>query len=550
MNKQRESETLLTADILEDRVMLSSVSILASGHTGEETMSLSVDGQVVETWENIGTQQQSFSFQTEENLAADQIRISFTNDLYLPDQGVDRNLTVESMTLDGVAFATNDQNVFSVGVWNSDAGAIQSGFGQGQTLNANGFFEFPAAPLSSIEFAGRTWNVVDGMPNEGDLFVDDFGELSLGGASGPTAISTHIDVEGGQRYRLTLDAQRSLIRGSITNDGPWSTVGINYYDDAGQLVGQEFIEVNDAVGVAGDTIYRAPDSASSGFLWAWIDGYREPNNTTLPLKVSNVDWQLEENVLPEDTTPPEVSFTSFTFDRFNESTINFGVDFSDDQELAQIRSSVIEVTAANGNVLTSGIATGASTNTDSFKTLVFTLPAPNGGVWEPSDNGVYTVTLADNQLSDVSGNFTDGRVLGTLTVAVTVPQDTTAPIVELTSSPGVVTSSPTGGRGNDIQFTVTYTDDVALGDLAQDRILVEGPNGYAGFGRGIAGGGAEGGFFEITYIPLPADGFWSENENGQYTITLLDGAVVDKFGNSTPGRELGTFEVQIGTNVG
>jgi hypothetical protein len=536
----------LQAELLEDRMMLSTVSIFASGDMGDETMSLQVDGEVVQTWENVGTDLQEFVFESTSSITPDQVRIAFTNDAYLPNQGVDRNLNVQAMVLDGVTFHTDDPNVLSVGVWNPSSGSIESGYGQGQTLHANGFFEFSAASLESINFAGRTWQVVDGQPSEDDLFVDDLGDLALGGARGPLAISTELDVEGGEKYRLTLDARRALISGTVGQNGPWSTIGIDYYDNNGIRVGQEFIEINNATGVSGDRIYRVPDQATSAYLWAWIDDYQNPNDVTIPLKISEIDWQLDDTVTPEDTTPPEASFTSYTFDRFNQSSINFGVDFSDDQELAQIRTGVISVTDPSGNVSTPGIAFGPSTNTDSFQTLVFTMSAPNGDAWTVADNGEYKISLVSGQLSDVSGNFADGRELGTLTVEIAVPVDTTPPVVELVSSPGVITSPPTGGRGSDVQFTVTYTDNVGLGDLAQDRILVEGPNGYSGFGRGIAGGAADpNGFFEITYIPLPADGSWSSNENGLYTIRLVDGAVVDGFGNVTPGRELGSFEISI-----
>lgn len=429
MTKQLEASPChLELEALEGRMMLSSVSILANGHAGEESMSLLIDNQVVQTWDNIGVESQTFTYNTDESISADQIRVAFTNDLYLPEQGVDRNLSVESVQLDGVVFEINDPGVLSVGVWNAAAGAITTGFGQGNTLHANGYFQLPAASLESIDFAGRTWHVVDGQPTDDDLFVDDLGELTLGGARGPLAISTQVDIEGGERYRLTLDARRAFISGAVGLNGPWSTVGINYYDDDGVQVGQETVEVNDAIGVAGDRLYRAPEAATSAFLWAWIDDFQDPNDVTVPLKISTIDWQLDD----------------------------------------------------------------------------------------------------------------------------AVPGDTTPPIVELTSNPGVITSPPTGGRGSDVQFTVTYTDNVGLGDLADNRILVEGPNGYSGFGRGIAGGGAgPNGFFEVTYIPLPDDGFWSSNENGTYTITLLDGTVVDEFGNATAGRQLGTFEINIpGVDVG
>jgi len=553
MRRTNKPVSSLEAQLLEDRMMLSTVSILAGGEMGDETMELVVDGQVVQSWENVGTELQEFVFETDAALNPEQIRIAFTNDFYAPDEGIDRNLTVESMTLDGTVYATDAPNVFAAGVWNNETSAIEFGFGRGQTLHTNGYFVFPAQTISSIEFAGRNWEVVEGQPSERQLFVAGGVELALSGEAGPLAVSTKIDVEGGERYRLTLDAKRLLITGPVGANGPWSTIGINYYSQSGQLLSQEFIEVNDDAGFQGDRIFDAPDAATDAYLWAWIDGHSV--GTINPLRIRDIDWKVDDTVVPEDNTPPEAGFNSFTFETFNQFSINFGVDFSDNQELAVVRTGVIAVTDPAGNVSNPGIAFGPPTNTDTFQTLVFTMPAPNGDVWGVADNGEYTITLVDSQLSDAAGNLAAGRELGTLTVDIAVPEDTTPPVVELTSSPGVITSPPTGGRGRDVEFVVTYTDNVAVGgfeDLVQDRILVEGPNGYSGFGRGIAGGGLEpNGFFEITYIPLPSDGFWGANENGQYTITLLDETVFDELGNATPGRQLGTFEVQIpGIEVG
>jgi len=540
---------LLEALTLEDRMMLSTVSILASGDTGQETMNLVVDDQVVQTWENVASEQRFYTFETEEPVSLEQVKITFTNDLYAPDQGIDRNLTVELVVVDGVEFYTNDPSVLSGGVWNPVVGAIQTGFGQGETLHANGFFQFFDDPLVDIEFAGRIWDVVEGVPTADDLFIDNVGSLTLGGARGPLAISTQLDdIQAGVDYRLRLDANREFISGPVGANGPWSTVGVNFYDAGGGLISQEQVEINSQAGVSGDQIVTVPNGTTTAYLWAWIDDYNDPNDTFIPLKISAVDWQVDDTVNPDDNTPPGASFDSFTFDRFGDSSLNFGVNFTDNQELAQISSGVVTVTAPSGELLTPPIAIGAPTNTDTDQTLVFTLGNPFGGDWGPDANGVYTVTLRSAQLRDAAGNAAGAtdRVLGTITVDIETPVDTTAPYVTLLSNPGVITAPPTGGRGSDVEFTVEYTDDVGLGDLAQDRILVEGPNGYSGFGRGIAGGGAApNGFFEITFIPLPSDGFWSSNENGTYTITLVDGAVVDEFGNATAGRQLGTFEINI-----
>ena len=124
--------------------MLSAVSILASGSTGAEVLELRVDGTAVQSWV-VSETSSVFEYETEGTVTADQIQIAFTNDLYAPEQGIDRNLIVEELVIDEEVFQTDSSNVFSTGVWDSSAQAIVSGFGNGDTLHTNGFFQYSSS---------------------------------------------------------------------------------------------------------------------------------------------------------------------------------------------------------------------------------------------------------------------------------------------------------------------------------------------------------------------------------------------------------------------
>ena len=276
-------------------------------------------------------------------------------------------------------------------------------------------------------------------------------------------------------------------------------------------------------------------------MWVWVDGYDE--GVEIPLTIKSIG--LEPVDLSGDTTPPEASFTPFTFSESGRGVIQLGITFTDDTELLSQEADAIQVTGPNGFSQTAVTFGGIFEDfSDTRQTIIYGLFADDGE-WDANEAGEYTVILNPNSVEDLAGNFAEGGVLGTFVVDVTPPpEDTIAPEVNLRAIPDV-TSPPTGGRGSDIQFVVDYTDNQGLGTLETDRILVTGPNGYSGFGRGIAGGGLDEGFFEITFIPLPADGVWSSNENGTYTVALLDNAVVDAAGNFAEGRELGSFLVDI-----
>ena len=122
------------------------IEVLAAGWTGEEQMSLQIDGVTVQTWDNIGGDYQTrdfeaFTYQAEGPITADQIRVVFENDFFDLDNGIDRNLTVDSISIDGEVFQTEDPSTFSTGTWLPEDGVV-AGNRESEVLHANGYFEF------------------------------------------------------------------------------------------------------------------------------------------------------------------------------------------------------------------------------------------------------------------------------------------------------------------------------------------------------------------------------------------------------------------------
>ena len=136
----------LQLEKLEDRMMLSSVQIFAAGTTGEEVIELEVAGAVVQTFSNLGTGADDGSYvelnySTSELIAADDVRINFTNDLYEPENGIDRNVRVDGIVIDDQRFETEDPQVFSTGTW-LPADGVEPGFRLSETIHTNGYFQF------------------------------------------------------------------------------------------------------------------------------------------------------------------------------------------------------------------------------------------------------------------------------------------------------------------------------------------------------------------------------------------------------------------------
>ena len=154
-----QNPTILQLEVLETRMMLSTVQIFAAGSTGEENLDLFIDGEYETTFESVGGDVRSrdfvsFEFETSETLSASQISVAFGNDAFDPATGKDRNLLVDKIVLDGVEFETENPTTFSTGIWR-DGGLTGPGFFETEFLNVNSIFTYSDAQLttgSRIEF--------------------------------------------------------------------------------------------------------------------------------------------------------------------------------------------------------------------------------------------------------------------------------------------------------------------------------------------------------------------------------------------------------------
>ncbi len=122
------------------------ISIRAAGNENDEQMQLQIDGVTVQTWNNIGGNAyggifQTYTYNGGAGVTADRVRVAFTNDLYLPAQNIDRNLRVDSITVNGTTFESEDPTVFGTGTW-LPADGVQPGFRESEFINSNGYFQY------------------------------------------------------------------------------------------------------------------------------------------------------------------------------------------------------------------------------------------------------------------------------------------------------------------------------------------------------------------------------------------------------------------------
>lgn len=137
----------MEVESLEDRQMLSAVDIYAAGSTGEEIMQVLVNDEVAETFVVGGDfdnrEFEKFSLQLQDDISADDIGIRFTNDAWNPSIGLDRNLLVDKVIVDGVTYHSEHYSSNISALWLN--GGIQSGNLQTEILNVNGQIDYSSS---------------------------------------------------------------------------------------------------------------------------------------------------------------------------------------------------------------------------------------------------------------------------------------------------------------------------------------------------------------------------------------------------------------------
>jgi hypothetical protein len=252
--KNTTNKTPLMVEPLERRDMLSAVTVMASGDMGGEFFDVQIDGVSAEVFRT--TQEMTeFRFDTTETVTADQVRIQFSGDLHDPANGVDTNLNVDFITIDGRKFETEATNTFATGVWDADSSSISEGFFETEKLVSNGYFDFGQYPSSTYD---STIIEIDAAGSGGDGEIIELqirGETVAsyvlsdnpftGGFDGPTQFSYKADgIVTADDIRIAFnndDVYQQNIKGYV------STVDRNLTVDSVTVAGQKYYTDSDAV---------------------------------------------------------------------------------------------------------------------------------------------------------------------------------------------------------------------------------------------------------------------------------------------------------------
>ena len=164
----------------------SDISVRARGSEGGEQFNLILGGQVVQTF-TTGTSFQTFNFTSDFNVALSDISIEFFGDQVDLANGIDTNLDVNFVTIDGQRFDTEAPSTFSTGTFR-DFDGIQPGFRESETLHTNGVFNFGAGVDDT---GGQDTILVVARGTEGfEQFVISSNGVQLGSGTVGTSFQT------------------------------------------------------------------------------------------------------------------------------------------------------------------------------------------------------------------------------------------------------------------------------------------------------------------------------------------------------------------------
>ena len=128
----------------------SRLTVYARGDEGGEQFSVLAGAYQFPT-ATVTTELQAYEFFLNEDVDAGSVQVQFLNDFYQPENGIDFNLTVDRIEIDGVAYQAEAPEVFQSGVFRD--GRLQSGFLLSETLQGNGVFQFNNSPQNSPRYA-------------------------------------------------------------------------------------------------------------------------------------------------------------------------------------------------------------------------------------------------------------------------------------------------------------------------------------------------------------------------------------------------------------
>ena len=251
-NGNRSQTLLNSAQPAQRQNNYSEILVRARGQQGGEQFALEIDSRVVGVFTTT-SKDQTFRYHPAAKFTAKRVRVAFINDVRDSVIGIDNKLHVDYIEVDGVRFETEAPNVFSTGTW-QEADGIQPGFRGRQTLDAEGYLEFPIGVVEPGEV--RLLNSVYSVSETGESI--DILILRENGASG--AVSVEYDTVDSTAIAGDDYEARSGIVNWLDGETGAKTVSIPILDDMEKEGNEQFSFTID--NLIGDAALLAPRTAT------------------------------------------------------------------------------------------------------------------------------------------------------------------------------------------------------------------------------------------------------------------------------------------------
>jgi len=307
MSKQKRrinDDLSLNCETLEPRMMLSSVQLNAAGFEGTEQINLLIDDVSVATYTlNQGgttADYETFTYNSDATIIADQVKVEFFNDAWDPIAGIDSNVRLDSIAIDGTVYETEDPSVFSTGTW-LPADGIQPGFRQSEILHVNGYFQFAGGDVTPPSANSIVINEIHYNPGPDGVVDPDAEFVELYNTTDAAIDLSGMSFTG---FDLTLAAGTTLGAGEYAIVSPsiaiaqttWGVTPIGEFAAGGISGGGETIQLLAADGVT------VIDEVSYDDVAPWV-GSPDGNGPSLELKDPTLDNSLAESWGASDGDP-------------------------------------------------------------------------------------------------------------------------------------------------------------------------------------------------------------------------------------------------------
>ncbi|MCA9167755.1 MAG: DUF4347 domain-containing protein [Planctomycetales bacterium] len=358
-----EASIALSERARENYDALLPITIYAAGETGNESMSLLIDGVEVQRWDNVGGDATTRDFQTFtynlDGITGDQVRVALNNDLWDPQNGIDYNLIVDKIEIDGTILETEDPSVYSTGTW-LPADGITPGYRLSETLHTIGYFQYaePAVPggpgsvvINEIHYNPGPDGVVDPDAEFIELYNPGTETVSLAGMSfvGFTlTFAPGTTLAAGEYAIVSPSASIAEAQWGVTPLAEFTSGGLSGSGELIQLIGADGTTIIDEVSYDDVAPWPgAPDGTGPSLelinptfdnadpqSWRASTGDPTPGAINSVYGTTNLDQISDITLTPGTPLPGEAIVVSATIPNATEATLTYKLNFNADQTIA------------------------------------------------------------------------------------------------------------------------------------------------------------------------------------------------------------------------